>query len=217
MKLNGKSLCFSDSVQYLGITLDPYLNWKANTNLLCCKLRNANGIISRLRYLVPRKTLIAIYYALFFSHLNYACQVWGQNPNPTFNKIVTLQNRCLRLITFSGLAPSHQLFLELKLLRITDIIKLNNVLLIYNILNGKSPPRVTELFHLTPYPEHHSTRGSSKNMLVKPICRTTIYGINSIIYQSIVHWNEMQKHCPLPECLTISNLKTTYTNFLFGR
>ena len=80
--IDNKPLKLSDSVKYLRVTLDHFLNWNLNTKNLCSKLSRANGAISKLRHFVPMTTLIQIYYALFFSHLNYSCQIWGQ----TFNR-----------------------------------------------------------------------------------------------------------------------------------
>ena len=99
--INNKTLKLSESVKYLGVTLDHFLNWKLHIKNLCSKLSSANGAISRLRYYVPNSTLIQIYYALFFSHLNYACQIWGQIDNQGLQRILMLQKKCVRLMTFS--------------------------------------------------------------------------------------------------------------------
>ena len=49
------------------------------------KLNIANGILAKLRYYVPANTLKTIYFALFDSHMRYACQIWGQSHSKTFD------------------------------------------------------------------------------------------------------------------------------------
>ena len=212
-EINGKEIKLSESVKYLGVTLDHLLNWNLNTKILCSKLTKANGAISKLRHFVSRSTLIQIYYALFFSHLNYACQIWGQSHNSNLERIFKLQKRCVRLITFSEFnAHSSPLFLNLNVLKISDVIKLRNISLVQEILTGKSPPRVSSVFSLSYYQHGHLTRGSSNYLLSRPTFRTSSYGINSITYRSILNWNELQKHHPESSLSSFSKskLKSTY-------
>ena len=214
--INGNPIQLSESVKYLGVYLDHLLNWNLNTKNLCSKLIKANGVISKLRHFVPRSTLIQIYYALFFSHLNYACQIWGQCHNPNVERIFKLQKRCLRLLTFSDfIAPSSPLFSNLNILKISDTIKLRNVSLIWEILTGKSPHRISEIFALSYYQHGHQTRGSCNYLLCRPTFRTSLYGINSITYQSILHWNEFQNLYPDSSLANFSKTKiiSTYHNF----
>ena len=169
-------------------------------------MKKANGAISRLRHYVSRDTLIQIYYALFFSHINYACQIWGQTFNSNVDRIFKLQKRCLRLITFSDFhAPSSVLFFNLNILKVSDLIKLRNISLVKQILNNYAPPRVSSIFALNYYRHGHGTRGSSISLLSRPICRTTSYGINSIKYQSILNWNEFQQSLPETSIVNFSN------------
>lgn len=193
-KINSQPIYLSQSVKYLGVTLDHFMNWSLYTKSLCSKLNSANGAISRLRHYVPRTTLIQIYYALFFSHLNYACQVWGQTTNPNIQRVFILQKKCLRLMTFSDFnAPSSQLFSNLGLLKFSDLVKVRNVSLIHQILTNQCPTRVSSIFSLSYYHHGHHTRGNNINLLSRPLCRTLAYGVNSITYQSILHWNELQQ------------------------
>ena len=46
------------------------------------------------------ETLLSKYHSIFGSHLRYACQVWGQFKTVCFSKIVSLQNRAIRIIHF---------------------------------------------------------------------------------------------------------------------
>ena len=65
------------------------------------KLRRANGMLSKARHYVPQEELHSLYYAILSSHLVYGCQVWGQNSNSVIDKVFRLQNRALRIMSFS--------------------------------------------------------------------------------------------------------------------
>ena len=44
------------------------------------------------------------------------------------------------------------------------------------------------------YTHSHLTRGSKSHKLISPHARTTVYGINSITYQSIKTWNYLMEN-----------------------
>ena len=49
-KLNGKLLKPSQYVKYLGMYIDPYLNWNHNTKILASKLARSLGMLSKIRH-----------------------------------------------------------------------------------------------------------------------------------------------------------------------
>ena len=78
-KLNGKRLHETNSVKYLGIRADNKLNWKAHIKDIALNLFRANAMLYKVRDFVHAEILKSIYHALFESHINYACIIWGQN------------------------------------------------------------------------------------------------------------------------------------------
>ena len=217
--LNGKALEVSQSVKYLGIHIDNDLSWKTHVNVLSTKLRKANGIISKLRHFVPQSVLLSVYYSLFESHLRYACQIWAQNTNLNTSRIFKLQKQSCRLLTFSNyLSPSSPLFSQLKILKLNDLVKLLNVTLVYGILNNFLPSKLSEIYNLSRYPETHVTRGKALGLLTRKQCKTSKYGINSVVYQSIIHWNNLQSLYPGSDLTQFSkqHLINLYTSILFA-
>ena len=55
------------------------------------------------------------------------------------SRIFKLQKAALRIMTSDFQAPSKPLFSYQKLLKISDLVKLNNLLLIHDLLNDQSP------------------------------------------------------------------------------
>ena len=77
IKLNGKKLIPVNSVKYLGMYIDKHLSWDTHIFHLSQKLSRANGILSKLRHNSPREVSLDVYYALFYSHLIYGCNLLG--------------------------------------------------------------------------------------------------------------------------------------------
>jgi len=56
-------------------------------------------ILCKLNYYLPNDELLQLYHALIFSHLAYAIPVWGDSYKTYLRKIVTLQNKAVKIIT----------------------------------------------------------------------------------------------------------------------
>ena len=60
LKLNGERLYSTNSVKYLGINIDENLNWEQQISDIAITLNKANGILTKLRGIIDRKTLKSI-------------------------------------------------------------------------------------------------------------------------------------------------------------
>ena len=108
IKFNAVKLSPVDKIKYLGMYIDKYLSWNYHIQHLSTKLSRANGILSKLRHNAPLETCLQVYYAIFYSHLIYGCNIWGLTSEENLNKIEVLQKKCLRIITFSEFQQSYQ-------------------------------------------------------------------------------------------------------------
>ena len=75
----GQKIKLSSHVKYLGIILQDDLHWNSHLTKLRKKLSRSVGLLSKVRYYVPKYLLKTIYHSIFNSHLIYACEIWGQN------------------------------------------------------------------------------------------------------------------------------------------
>ena len=118
IKFNGKKLYPVDNIKYLGMYIDKYFSWNYHILQLSKKLSRAKGILSKLRHNAPIETCLQVYYAIFYSHLIYGCNIWGLTEE-NLNKIEVLQKKCLRIMTFSTFnSHTNQLFIDLKLVKV---------------------------------------------------------------------------------------------------
>ena len=93
IKLLGKRLEPSTSVKYLGINIDHNLSWDCHIKEMNAKLNRTNGILSKLRHYVPKKTMLSVYYALFYSHMTYGSLVWSLTTQKNIDSIFMLQKK----------------------------------------------------------------------------------------------------------------------------
>ena len=75
-------------------------------------------------------------------------------------------------------------------MKLHNLVLFENLILVYQIFNKTCPVDLISNFSLEYLSETHNTRGRSLKFLAKPTVRTTKFGLNSIIYQSVLDWNK---------------------------
>ena len=187
IKFNGVKLAPVDCVKYLGMYIDKYLSWNTHIIELTKKLSRTNGILSKLRHNAPFETCIQVYYALFYSHLIYGCNIWGLTHDTNIKKLEVLQKKCIRILNFSEFrSHTNNLFIKNKILKIRDVIKLQHLKLVYEFIDGKLPLDLTTLFKKNCQVHNYHLR----RILHIPRINTSTYGNHSIIYHCPVLWNQ---------------------------
>ena len=79
----------------------------ANCSRTAQKLKNSKlsrsiGIMSKIKYYVPDRVLLLLYFALFHSHISYGLIIWYSTYKTHTSKISKLQNRIIKIITKSN-------------------------------------------------------------------------------------------------------------------
>ena len=216
IKMNGHRIYPSKSIKYLGIYLDETLNGSFHSKTLSIKLKRANGMLCKARHYVPSDELRTLYYAIFSSHLIYGSQIWGQVTNSFNQKIFDLQDRALRIISFSDFrSDPNPIYRNFKILKLHDQIILQNVLFTHDALKNAAPTCFNEYFTHTRETHSHNTRNSTLGCLALSHSGTIRYGIFSITSQCISDWNDISKSLQL-DLLTLSRyeLKSKLTKHL---
>ena len=138
--------------------IDKYLSWNSHIQHLSKKLSRANGILSKLRHNAPLNVCLQVYYSIFYSYLIYGCNLWGLTSEENINKIEVLQKKCIRIMTFSDFnSHTNQLFIDLKLLKVRDIIKSQQLKLAFEFYKHLLPTNIQGLFKLDRDIHHYGT------------------------------------------------------------
>ena len=194
IKMNGHRIYPSNNIKYLGIYLDETLNCGFHCETLMKKLKRANSMLCKARHYITNDDLKTLYYAIFSSHLIYGCQIWGQTTNVYNQKIFKLQNRALRIISFSDFsADCNPLYASLNIIKLEDQIVFQNCLFVHDALSNVSPICFQEYFKHTR--EIHSSNTKSARLGCPFVTHsgTVRYGLNSITNKCISNWNDITK------------------------
>uniref|UniRef100_A0A6P7G940 Uncharacterized protein LOC114339217 n=1 Tax=Diabrotica virgifera virgifera TaxID=50390 RepID=A0A6P7G940_DIAVI len=86
----------SNSVKFLGIYIDQYLQWDVHLLQLCKKLNSACYSIRVLKEYLQQDTLLTVYYANFYSQLRYGIMFWGSAV--ATSELLIIQKKVIRII-----------------------------------------------------------------------------------------------------------------------
>ena len=134
-------------MKYLGVFLNDSLSSDTHLSTLVPKLNRAIDLLAKIRHYTPKYLLKTIYYSLFNSHLIYASQIWQQSKSDHFRKLVELQDKALRVISFLlDTAPLRDIYKNSQILKLPDYIALQNALLINDFFSEELPKPLNEDF-----------------------------------------------------------------------
>ena len=92
------------------------------------------------RTFITRNTLKMLYYTLVYPYLSYCNIIWGSACKTLLDKLVGLQKRALRMCTGASFrSSSNPLFLQLQILKISDIYKIQVATFMYKVKLGLLP------------------------------------------------------------------------------
>ena len=190
IKIDGKKLIPSTFVKYLGVLIDPHLNWSFHANALSVKLSRAIGLLTKIRHYVSSDVLRNIYHGIFSSLLTYGCQVWGQVRNKYICRLERLQNNAIKVINFANFRESSLPFYkESNILKLNDVIKIQNFLFVLDDIKGELPRALSNTFQLTCNKHKYNTRSAARFTVNIPKVNSTLFGLRSINFQSSQIWN----------------------------
>ena len=158
--------------KFLGIYLDEFLSFDTHCNKICNKLAKSNFIISRVKNILPLKSLKTLYFALVHPHLLYCLPIFSSTTQKNIKRISKMQKKAVRLITRSkSNTPSLPLFSQLKILPLDHLITLTSGLLIHSIYHKYSPKALHNMWLTNEQRElNHELRDA--HQLYIPFART---------------------------------------------
>jgi hypothetical protein len=110
-------------VKILGVFFDDRFVFDQHINCLSMKMNQRIGLLSRLRHFLSEKTLVIFYNSIVF---------WGYTNSNHMIRLITLQKRAVRVITFSRFDNHSQpLFQKLDIMPLKKRLLFNSSIYIY--------------------------------------------------------------------------------------
>ena len=118
----GHYISYNSHEKFLGVIFDDKLKFNYHIDMICSKISKSIGIIYRIRNLIPKRSLLSLYYSFIFPYLNYCNLIWGGSSETYLQSVFVLQKRAVRAINHVHyLAHSNQLFLQDGILKLPDL------------------------------------------------------------------------------------------------
>jgi len=112
-----RSIATSQSLKFLGLTVDTSLMWKNHIGEIISRLDKASYAIRRIKLFMSLDVLRSTYFSYVHSIISYGIIFWGNSSNS--GEIFKIQKRIVRIITNSSKnASCRQLFEELHIVPI---------------------------------------------------------------------------------------------------
>jgi hypothetical protein len=128
------------AIKFLGVYLDPKLNFKYHVSKMCKKIVSSLYVINLGKNFLSFTALKSLYFALVHSHFIYGIHVGSAAPHYVKNSLEKLQKKAIRIIN-SAPYNSHTepLFKKCEILPISLLIKYFKLLFMYDFKNDLLP------------------------------------------------------------------------------
>ena len=156
-----------EKFKYLGVFFDSLLSWNEHAKYLVCNISKRIGVICRVKYYLPIKTVNVLVQALVFPHFDYCSSVWSNFSVCHGSELQILQNRLARvLLTADIRTPVDTLIKDLDWTRL--ILRWEQQLLLqtFKCLKQIAPTYIFSQFTFTYSTHSKCTRSQSHNDLL---------------------------------------------------
>ena len=196
------------TVTFLGIQIDDNLDWKEQ--IFSCKHRLGSALyaLNQVKFILPLKQRLSLYYTLAYPHLIYGVVLWGSSFQNYINQITTMQKKIIRAIANVGRHEhTNEYFLHYKLLKFEDIYKLETLKFMYRYVTNSLPCKLLSLFTFVNEIHHRGTRNNMRTLFRPQLCKLKMQE-NSLFNNGPRIWNDMMNNFGIPNSLY--SLKNAY-------
>ena len=179
------------STKFLGVVIDNKLNWKDHIMHIAGKISRGIGMIIKARDYLNKDGLLALYNAFIYPYITYCNHIWGATYKSNLTRLVTLQNKIVRIICHVKPRESYKPCYQS--LGILPFDMINHHLIgcfMYRFCIGKVPFLFDSFFIKNSELYNYNTR--TADHLHVPIVKSDL-GKTGIRYRGVIVWNEILK------------------------
>ena len=171
-KTSNITVCINDTTiemvyvnTFLGVLIDHKLKWKQHIKMITSKLSKTIAIMNRTKYILDKNARLILYYSLFLPYMSYCCEVWGNTYKSNIECMYLLQKKVVRIVCGVGYREhTNELFSELRILKLIDIVKLRSACIMYKA-HKKLLPNNLQLLISLDSDRSHITRQSNSTVV----------------------------------------------------
>lgn len=163
------------AIKFLGIMIDPKLNFKYHVKMLMKKLSSALYFMRNAKNILSAKSLKFIYHSIFHSHLIYGIHTWSSCSQSTINEVFRMQKKAIRIINNAAYnSHTESLFKSSCILPVPMLITFFKLQFMQNYVQGFLPSIYNDLW-ITAAAQYNDGEiryalRNSENLYI-PLCR----------------------------------------------
>ena len=151
------------------------------------KIAQGLGIINKAKPFLSKKCLKNLYYSFIYPYFTYCVEVWGNAAASHLLPLCLLQNKVVRIITYSNKrAQVDSLYLELNLLPLYKIIHHRIALMMYKYHHDMLPIALHDLYIKT-ISFTNIGQGNINYCMFQ-----AAHTLKKFLYSSVLIWNNLQ-------------------------
>ena len=206
LNVSGNIIKSVKCTKFLGVILDDKLSWDNHLDQLRSKINQNYALLCRSKKLLNVHGMKILYHALIYSHLSYCIVLWGSMLSAeSTRKLGTLQNKCVKLVDLSKTV--NQIYKQYRILKIADIIDLEQKKLGHKLIHGELPKNLEKLMMTNstgcPLKKQHQYKTRQKKLPNLPKHSSKLYN-NSFLHQSLKNYNNLND--TIKNCTSIFSL-----------
>ena len=190
--LEGVKLDKDESAEFLGITIDSTLTWDKHCSNVANKISRHNGMLNRVKHMLPPCSLRLLYHSFIQPHIQYALPAWGGCSAQNKKRIVSIQKRAIRTITKSYInAHTEPRMKKLGLLKFDDLYKTECTSLVHDCVHGNAPTNIKSSLKLANSSEHNLRNQAENPLDLRVPNLKTRVGTSSFSLKGPQFWNSI--------------------------
>ena len=201
-------------VRLVGVLLDEELSFKHHIAHIKSKLCSINFVMARSRNVLPPYIRMLIYNALVKSVLEFACILYGSAKKSTLDCLEKIQKKIIRNVKGTrSRAHTNNIFLELGVLKLKDLIEYNQIVLGHGIWHETLPDNIRSNLDKLENIDR-GTRASLKLNFKIPFCKKRMFE-TAPCFSVPTAWNKLDTS--LKSETRLNAFKTKVRNFYFDQ
>lgn len=177
--------------KYLGLTLDPALDFTKHINKTTKTLKYSLATFRSIRYSLSIEAAKSFFHAMIMSHLSYCITSWSQANKTNLKPLESIYKNALKILDKKTKQYHHCFILnKYGLLNFENLVSLYQIQLVYKIVHNLAPPPLKAFVHLVADTTKRVTRSRTRGECTIPSYKTA-FARSSFSYAGVQKWNKL--------------------------
>ena len=147
LKINNVEIDQVDKTKFLGVIIDPYLNFQHHILYLKGKISRGLGLLYRGRKFFNETTMLTLYNVFIYPYFMYCNEVWGNTYQTYLDPLCKIQKRAIRVVALAKrYSHTDPIFKSLRLLKLKEIHAYSVQLFMFKYHHDKLPTVFKDFF-----------------------------------------------------------------------